>query len=215
VIRDQGVTFQPDWEKPNGAVLDAFLKMHAKPTKIVLLGVSLGGYLAPRAAAFDPRIDGVVAYDVFYDGYAVASRNVPRFAFWLHHHGFTRTLAFLMGVANDPGAEWARENGKWVFGLDDPFALLEAFKAYRLAPVASRIKADVLILAGDEDQFVPAAQVDLFRKSLKNAHSVTSVRFDRASGGAEHCQLGVPSVWQAVLFDWLQDKFPAAEDTST
>ncbi len=68
VIREQGLTFEPDWERPNGAVLDRFLATHAKPEKIVLLGESLGGYLAPRAAAFDRRIDGVVDHDVFYDG---------------------------------------------------------------------------------------------------------------------------------------------------
>jgi hypothetical protein len=63
VLREQGLTFTPEWEKPNAAALDAFLEHHEPPDKIVLVGMSLGGYLAPRAAAFDPRIDGVVAYD--------------------------------------------------------------------------------------------------------------------------------------------------------
>jgi hypothetical protein len=38
---------------------------------------------------------------------------------------------------------------------------------------------------------------------------VTTVRFDRASGAAEHCQIGAPSVWQAALFDWLSQKYPS------
>lgn len=212
VIRDQGLTFQPDWEKPNGAILDAFLATHAKPIKIVLLGESLGGYLAPRAAAFDPRIDGVVSYDVFYDGFAVASRNVPQFAFWLHDHGYIGVLNFLAGLGHpDPGAQWAQENGKWVFGVGagDPFELLDAFKAYRLEPIASRIKADVLAFAGADDHFVPPDQMDRYSKSLTQAHSVTAIWYDRASGGSLHCQLGAPSLWQAALFDWIEAKFPA------
>jgi alpha-beta hydrolase superfamily lysophospholipase len=209
VIREQGLVFQPDWEKPNGSVLDAFLSNHPKPGKIVLLGESLGGYLAPRAAAFDPRIDGVVAYDVFYDGFAVAARHVPQFAFWLRQHGYNGVLNFLSSLNTDPGAAWAQENGKWVFGVKDPFALLDAFKAYRLAPVAGRIKADVLIFAGADDHFVPPDQMDLFSKSLTHAHSVTAILYDRASGGSQHCQLGAPSLWQAALFDWLNAKFPA------
>ena len=68
VLREQGLTMRPDWEKPNGALLDAFLANHPKPRKIVLLGESLDGYLAPRAASFDARIDGVIAFDVWYDG---------------------------------------------------------------------------------------------------------------------------------------------------
>jgi dienelactone hydrolase len=208
VIREQGLIFQADWEKPNGAVLDAFLANHAKPGRIVLLGESMGGYLAPRAAAFDSRLDGVIAYDVFYDGYAVAARNVPKFAFSLHQHGYDGLLRFLAGLNQNPGSTWAQENGEWVLGVHDPFALIDAFKAYRLAPVANLIKADVLILAGAEDHFVPADQMEQFRKSLTQARSVTAIEFDRASGGAQHCQIGAPSVWQGAVFDWLKAKFP-------
>jgi alpha-beta hydrolase superfamily lysophospholipase len=208
VIREQGLTFQPDWEKPNGAVLDTFLASHTRPGRIVLIGESMGGYLAPRAAAFDARLDGVVAYDVFFDGGAIASRNVPQVAFWLHQHGYDRLLNYLAGRQKDPGSTWAQQNGEWVFGVRDPFALIDAFRAYRLAPVANLIKADVLILAGADDHFVPADQMDLFRKSLTHARSVTAIEFDRASGGSEHCQIGAPSVWQGALFDWLKAKFP-------
>jgi alpha-beta hydrolase superfamily lysophospholipase len=208
VLRDQGLTFQPDWEKPNGAVLDVFLANHAKPGRIVLIGESMGGYLAPRAAAFDTRLDGVIAYDVFYDGGAIASRNVPKFAFWLHQHGFDRLLNFLAGRQKNPGSTWAQQNGEWVLGVPGPFALLDAFKAYRLEPVAGLIKADVLILAGADDHFVPSDQFELFKKSLTQARSVTAIEFDRASGGAEHCQIGAPSLWQGAVFDWLKAKFP-------
>jgi len=208
VIREQGLIFQSDWERPNAAVLDTFLASHPRPAKIVLLGESLGGYLAPRAAAFEPRIDGVVAYDVFYDGYAIATRGVPPIAFWLRQHGYNKVLNYLAGLNTDPGSNWAQQNGKWVFGVDDSFALLDAFKAYRLAPVADRIQADVLAFAGADDHFVPAGQIDQFSKSLTHARSVTPIVFDRASGGSQHCQLGAPSVWQGALFDWLHAKFP-------
>ena len=207
VLREQGLTFTPQWEKPNGAVLDAFLAGHARPAKIVLIGASMGGYLAPRAAAFDKRIDGVVAYDVFFDGGAIASRNVPGFVFWLRDHGYTGVLKFLSGLRSDPGSEWAQQNGMWTFGQKNPLAVIDAFKAYNLAPVAARIDADVLALAGSEDHFVPSDQLGRFEKSLTRARSVTAVVFDRASGGAEHCQVGAPSVWQATLFDWLARKF--------
>jgi hypothetical protein len=65
-LRKYGMKFVPDWEKPTAAVLDEFLRSHDNPQKIVLFGMSMGGYLAPRAAAFEQRIDGVVAYDVCF-----------------------------------------------------------------------------------------------------------------------------------------------------
>jgi len=211
VLREQSLVMQSDWEKPNGAVLDTFLSTHPAPHGIILFGESLGGYLAPRAAAFDSRIDAVVAYDVFFDGYAIASRNVPPIAFWLRDHGYNKTLRFLSGLNTNPGANWAVQNGEWVLGVTDPFAVLDAFKAYRLAPVASRIKADLLILAGADDHFVPANQSEEFRKSLTSARSITSLTFSHESGGGEHCQLGASSLWQAALFDWLAQKFPLAK----
>jgi alpha-beta hydrolase superfamily lysophospholipase len=210
VLREQGLTMQADWEKPNAAVLDAFLSNHPKPRKIVLLGESLGGYLAPRAAAFESRIDGVVAYDIWYDGYAIATRHVPSFIFWLHAHGHDALLESLARRNPDSGSRWAVANGQWVFGVHGMFDVLDAFKAYRLAPVAAEIKQDVLLLAGTEDHFVPIDQLKLTQDALTSARSVTAVTFDAASGGALHCQMGAPSLWQGVLFDWMATKFGPA-----
>lgn len=208
VLREQGLAFTPAWEKPNGAVLDTFLATHPVSGKIVLIGESLGGYLAPRAAAFDPRISGVVAYDVFFDGGAIATRHVPPFVFWLRDHHYDATLKYLAEHGpNDPGSTWATQNGMWTLGVNDPFEVLDAFKAYTLAPVASRIASDVLILAGADDHFVPGDQASAFAKGLTRARSVTTVVFDQDSGGGEHCQMGAPSLWHATLFDWLAEKF--------
>jgi alpha-beta hydrolase superfamily lysophospholipase len=211
VLREQHLTFTPQWEKPNGAVLDTFLANHPKPPKIVMIGASMGGYLAPRAAAFDKRIDGVVAYDVFFDGGAIATRNIPKFVFWLRDRHYDRTLKFLAGLSSSPGGNWAQQNGMWTLGAKTPFEVLDKFKAYTLAPVAGRIHADVLAMAGADDHFVPADQMEEFKKSLINARSVTAITFDRASAGGEHCQLGAPSLWQATVFGWIAAKFGDAD----
>ena len=42
-------------------------------------------------------------------------------------------------LATSPGSEWAQQNGQWVLGASGPFELLDAFKAYRLAPVAGQM----------------------------------------------------------------------------
>ncbi len=57
------------------------------------------------------------------------------------------------------------------------------------------------------NHFVPQEQLEEFKQSLVHARSVTSIVFDRASGGGEHCKLGAPSLWHAALFDWLKTKF--------
>ena len=211
-LRHQGLTFTHEWEKPAGAVLDAFLADHARPEKIVLVGMSMGGYLAPRAAAFDERFDGVVTYDVFFDMGATARRYAPPAAFWLHKHGFTAIIDAMIRVkaAISPSFAWAISNGMWVLGTKDPLETVAALQKYTLAGVAQRIKGHVLILAGAEDHFVPLEQVAQFELALTSARSVTTKIYDRASGGAEHCQLGAQTLWHADFFDWMAEKFSSA-----
>jgi len=194
-LRKYGLKFTPQWEKPTSAVLDEFLHTHNKPSKIVLFGMSMGGYLAPRAAAFEERIDGVVAYDVCFDLHEAAARTF----------GAVKQNPLIL---KNPGAFWAYNNALWTMGTSSPEDTLEAFSHYRLAPVADRIRQDVLILAGTEDHFIPFHQVADFERSLVNARSVTTRIFDRSSGGGEHCQCGNTSSVHAVVFDWLLEKFP-------
>ena len=210
ILREQEVPFTHEWEKPSAAVLDYFLQEHHRPEKIVLVGMSMGGYLAPRAAAFDDRFDGVVAYDVYYDFETISLRSMPPIALWLDRHG----LGFIMdAIAKtqfmlSPGQKWALQYGMWAMGTRDLRATLEAYRAYTLEGVAQRITCDVLILAGADDHFVPVEQVQQFASSLTQARSVTSMIYDRESGGAEHCQMGAATLWHATFFDWLLLKFP-------
>jgi alpha-beta hydrolase superfamily lysophospholipase len=210
IIREQGIPFTHEWEKPTAAILDEYLRSHPLPEKIVLVGMSMGGYLAPRAAAFDKRIDGVVAFDVCFDVGAIASRLVPQIVFWFDRRGLGSLLSAIVRIksALSPGLRWSLQNGMWVMGTRSPLKTIEALRAYTLQDVAQRIKGDVLILAGEGDHFVPVEQVKQFESGLTQARSVTSVIYDRKSGGAEHCQLGAVTLWHATFFDWMMQKFP-------
>ena len=68
-----GLTFEPYWEKPLGAIIDYY---HLE--NVFVIGISWGGYLALRSAAFDERIKGVVAYDVLYDGFDCMTNPFPK-----------------------------------------------------------------------------------------------------------------------------------------
>jgi pimeloyl-ACP methyl ester carboxylesterase len=209
VLREQGLLFTHEWERPTRAVLDRYLASHPRPSKIVLVGLSMGGYLAARAAAFDVRIDGVVSYDVLFDMGAIVAGRMPRIAYSLRRVGLGRLVgpAAALRARLDPSLAWGLANARWTLGRSEPLAVVKAFAPFTLAAVAERIGQDVLIFAGEEDQFVPLEQVERYRNSLVNARSVTAKIYDRASGGSEHSQLGASTLWQADLFDWLEEKF--------
>jgi alpha-beta hydrolase superfamily lysophospholipase len=213
-LRDEGLTFVVDWERPTGAVLDAFLAAHPRPPHIVLVGMSMGGYLAPRAAAFDARIDGVVAFDVLFDVAAAArwQSSGSGLAEWLTGLGIDGVAELLMRLkmGTDPGLRWGLNNAMWVMGVSSPTEVLAAFAPYTLRDVAQRIRADVLILAGVEDHLVPLAQVEQFRTALTQARSVTAIVYDHESGGKEHCQDGATTLWQRDFFEWVLERFPVA-----
>jgi alpha-beta hydrolase superfamily lysophospholipase len=209
VIREQGLQFTPEWEKPTGAVLDEFIKRYGKPGKIVLIGASLGGYLAPRAAAFDKRIDGVVSYDVCYDFQEAALMQVPAFMRFLYRSGFVGIVNTLIEfkMRNTPGVRWGVRNAQWTMGAKDPADLLRIFDLYNLRDEAEKITADVLILAGEADHFFPVEQVDKYKRALARARSVTARVFTEAEGGHEHCQVGAFNLFHGVLFNWIEEKF--------
>lgn len=62
LVQDQGLFWEPETERPIAAVIDALVgQFGVEPTKLALLGMSLGGYFACRAAAREPRLAAVIA----------------------------------------------------------------------------------------------------------------------------------------------------------
>jgi pimeloyl-ACP methyl ester carboxylesterase len=206
-LREQHLTFTYEWEKPTSAVVNAFLKRHPKPPQMIIVGMSMGGYLAPRAAAFDTRFDGVVAFDVFYD-IKEAVRETHFFNPSMMSGTWLDKMVIFIIAKFDPDFRWTIANIAWTIGAKDPISLTHVFDHYTLDGVAGRIKGHVLILAGEHDRFVPLAQVQRMQQALVSAKSITVKIYDQASGGAEHCQEGAIRLWQQDFFDWLSTKFP-------
>jgi len=60
-LEDAHLPMRPDWDRPVAAVLDAF-----DLDDVTLLGISLGGCLAVRAAAKEPRVSRVICDDILW-----------------------------------------------------------------------------------------------------------------------------------------------------
>jgi dienelactone hydrolase len=146
-----------------------------------------------------------VAFDVLFDFGAVARSSVPPLALWLHARHARLVLSLLIAAKAwfSPGFAWSVANGQWVLGTTSAMQTIQALERYSLASVAGRIIADVLIIAGADDHFIPMAQAADFAGALKAARSVRTIVYDRQSGGAKHSQMGAQSLWHADLFDWI------------
>ena len=61
-IIEKGLVFRPDWEAVVGPVIDYAVTLPGvDPAGIALMGISFGGYLAPRAASSEPRLAACIA----------------------------------------------------------------------------------------------------------------------------------------------------------
>src|SRR5271154_1762412 len=126
-IHRERLPFRPDWEKVVTPVVDFALTLSGiDPERIALMGVSLGGELAPRAAAFEKRLAALIANDGLYDFAAPVLARVPPdqradFEQMLKADQAPALDQALAGVMKEsPTARWAMTHGMYVFGVSTP-----------------------------------------------------------------------------------------------
>ena len=202
-----GMPLDPEWERPTDAVLDYFGVDSA-----AALGVSFGGYLVMRAAAYCPRISHVVTFDMMYrllDGLTLplprplrpiadAVVGNPRPA-WL--------IDAALRVAPRLSADlaWKLQQARHLTGLHRPSEVLRAFGNYTMEAFEGRITQPCLVLAGDADQYVPFERLSDVRRALRNAESLDVRAFRHAQDPdmAQHCQIGDLDRAFAIMGEWL------------
>ena len=199
-----GLTFDHDWEKPVGAVLD-----HFRLGSAGLVGISMGGYWALRAAGREPRIDRVVAWPAVYDWlYRLPAPVRAAARVMLRQRGFmrwnvrvrTRLVPMLRQVV---------DQALYLVDGDDPMDAVDWFLGMNATHVGSeRVTQDVLLLCGEHDAFQPPVLTRAQAAALTAARSVAVRTFTRAEHADQHCQMGNLELACAVLTAWLRDPRP-------
>ncbi len=129
-----------DYEVAVAAVVDFVMtRRDLDGARIGLWGVSLGGYYAPRAAAFEPRIQACMALGGPFDWAAAWDRlpELTREAFRVRSHRAT--------------IEEARRHAATL----------------SLAGIAERITCPIYIMNGRQDQLVPAADAERLAREVR------------------------------------------------
>ncbi|OAA53362.1 dipeptidyl aminopeptidase/acylaminoacyl-peptidase related protein [Cordyceps fumosorosea ARSEF 2679] len=212
VRREQGVGFIPDWERATSPVVDHALTLEeVDPEAIGLVGYSLGGYLASRAAAFEPRIAAVGAIDGIFDFGATFTDQLPPIAKqWLKagkRQEFNDLFAQAMGDPSTPtGIRWAVQQGRWSFKAADFFDFATEVQRYTLEGVADKIKQPLFIGDAELDMFFPGQPKQLAEAATGSSNKVVH-HFKAAEGSGEHCSVGAAVYQNQLLFDWFEDVF--------
>jgi alpha-beta hydrolase superfamily lysophospholipase len=206
VIREEGLPFRPDWEAVVAPVLDHVLTLpEVDPDRIALLGLSFGGYLAPRAAAFEHRLAACIANGGVFDFMA---NNLPpgmtrqAAATWVREQpqAAEQVMRDLMSASTD--TRWAVQNGMFTFGSDSPGAWFRAALDYTLDGVAQRIQCPTLVI-DTEGERAFQGQAKALYDALTCEKSF--MLFTAAEGAEDHCQVGSPLLSAQRVFDWLEE----------
>lgn len=197
-----GHVFDHDWERPVGAVLD-----HYGLARAALIGLSMGGYWALRAAAHEPRIDRVVAWPPVYDWLAPFPRVVARLVHAMcRRRGFMRwSIALRMRLA--PILRHVVAQTLYLQGESDDLADVPGwFLGMNATHLQSeRVRQGVLLTAGEADDFQPVRLMRLQARALVNAASVTTRVFTRAEQAGRHCQIDNLGLATRVVAQWLSE----------
>ena len=203
-LNDAGLPMTAEWDKPVRAVLDYF-----EVERVALVGLSLGGCLVMRAAASEPRVERVVAYDVLTNFLDINLRQtnalLRALLKVLLRLGAVRIVNRMVAqvALRSPVVRWGIEQGMHVTGTSSAFDFLQRTKRFQTGDVSASIRQDVLLLAGSEDHYVPIEQWHEQIRMLKNARSITARLFTRSESAGNHCQVGNYGLALRTIVNWL------------
>lgn len=206
VIRRQGIPFRYDWEKVVTPVIDYAVGRDDVDSKhVALMGISLGGYLAARAAAFEPRITACILNDGVFDVSTSFARGFPKPLTDIIEQNIMEksdvidtAVEVMMGLVT--GVRWGYSHGMWVFGVSSPFDLLRKTLDYTLKGTIEKIRCPTLVLEAEKDDSFPGQPKQVYN-ALKCPKSY--ILFTKEEGGEDHCHIGALSLANQRIFDWL------------
>jgi pimeloyl-ACP methyl ester carboxylesterase len=192
-LRKNALRNSPEAEVPASACVDY---LESRPdvdkNRIGMMALSLGGYHAPRAAAYEPRFACCVAWGANYDwgkrfrrrveGTSTAQKSVPHYI----------------------------EHVMWVLGQDTVEQCIRVADGFTLDGVLDRIRVPVYITHGEQDRQIPVEDAIKTHDGCINAPSRTLRIFTAAEGGEQHCSIGNMSLATNDMAEWIGDVFASA-----
>jgi len=209
LIRD-AKPIRHDWEAVVGPVIDWVVEQPGvDPDRIVLAGWSFGGFLAPRAAAFQPRLAALIAdpgqwdqRDAIAPILPLADEQKEDFPD-IDPHALDEMEEWLVGPKGDPMLRWALlQRGKWVHAKPTLFETLADLARFRLSDVADRIGCPTLLTQAENDPISAAA---LKLHDALTVERKTLIKFTAAEGAGDHCEASGRRLFHQRAYDWLDE----------
>ena len=205
VIRIQKLPFRPNWETVVTPVVDYIVTLKEfDEEKLALMGISFGGYLAPRAAAFEKRIKACIANGGVYDFHMTAHLTQDLEKYIDTQKGAEEIDKEIYArMKTNPSFRWIMANGMFTFHAKSPSEWLKMTRPYTMKDVAAKITCPILIVDSEGDKDMPGQALKLYNALV--SHRKDFMLFTKEEGAEEHCQMGALLISNARILDWLDD----------
>lgn len=189
-LRLQGLTYRKDWEAVITPALDFVetlpgIDMH----RVALFGISFGGYLVPRAAAFENRVKlcitnpGNISWGASITTAFKKIRKLPKFLRPKMIQGLVRDYAWKHNVANN---------------LD---AVITELEQYNNQDIIEKLSCKVLVIDATAE-ILPGEALKFYNALKCSKHYML---FDEHSTAQNHTQMGGYGPASERIFDWILD----------
>ena len=154
------------------------------------MAISLGGYYAPRAAAFEKRFKCCVAWGAIFD--------------------FGAAFEARIGGTGEPSVPGFGDHAQWVFGTQTLEEAKAVTRQMTLEKAAANITCPFLIVHGENDRQIPLWHAEKLHAAATNCPDRELKIFHLAHGGAEHCGADNGSLITDYITDWVAEKLGAS-----
>ena len=201
VLRQREVPLRPGWEAVVIPVVDfAVGKPELDPDRMILIGRSFGGYLAPRAAAFEHRLAAVIADPGQFDEFDLAMARMPQEMREAIEQDDPKVDSFLEKMVQDDARRFFLAARMRAFGAKTLKELVLMQREYSLKGLAEKIKCPTLVCDNVGDAVAGGQGKELY-EALRCPKDY--VLFTSEEGAAGHCEGGGQVLFHSKVFDWL------------
>jgi dipeptidyl aminopeptidase/acylaminoacyl peptidase len=187
-LRLQELTARIDTEAWAGAAVDWLEpRSDVDRSRIGIVGWSLGGYYAPRAAAFEKRLALCVA--------------------WGANHNWGQVQRGRLEREGERPVPHYWEHVLWVWGHTDLQSFIEFADDVHLEGVVERITVPFLVAHGANDRQIPLEYAHRSYEQAVNSPKRELRVFTPEEGGTEHIGLDHLPYVSTFIADWVADTF--------
>jgi len=202
-LRDKNLYFRPDWENVVTPVVNfAYKLLDINKNKIALMGISMGGYLAPRACAFEHRISFCIADEGVYDFAEGVYKKLPKEIIkYIDTNPKVFNQIIYKTMQTNLFVKWFFNHGMWAMNAKSPADFMKKIRTYSLKNIAKNIRCSTLIIGrkANDNLKIDAKQLYNLIQAQKKYYVFTEEQAAQA-----HTQAGAKTLSNQVILDWLK-----------